>query len=677
MRKNQQTLSLKKTTSKKPEQEKLPEYWVFPKLDKVLSKRLELIFYVSIVITVIIGAKLFDLKVSEGGDDSGYIVAAMDFIKGKSFPTWHGSFYPIFLSPFLAIFGINLFVFKLLSLICIVLHLTFFHYTFRKYISPTFLSVIYLILAVNSHLLYYASQTYSEALYIMLQMLGVMLALIIIEKHNKNDLKYQLSNWKIWLLLGFVVLLIAQTRNVGLALLLSIVFVFAVNKKFYLALSGIVAYAAFSLPLRIYKAVAWNINEGSANQQFQTMFLKNPYNPTAGTEDFNGMITRFFENVEIYLSRHLPIILGLRPEDSTDKNILLAILISALLLTVFVVSFKKNLKIFFVATTTIGGIVATFITQQVFWGQSRLILIFMPFILIMVTWLVMQLASIKKYNYIKIIMLVFLGLVLFKTLAVSIDKIDDHKKDLKKNMKGNMYAGFTPDWENFLRMSEWASKNLPDSARIGSRKPSMSFIYGNGGDFFGLYKFLMYDVQELLSAIKEKHGDILAFDMKQLQGGTISKQLQYFLGRSNVGFVYNNSENYILIDKNSSVSNLVVNELTSNNFEIVPSYEEFYSKIKDKIGGYNSTSSDSLLHYLYKNDVDYLIRGSLRVNPKMKTNRTINTVSRYMYYIELKYPGIFKLEQQIGENDNEPAYLFKINYDAYKIDENFFTNGSN
>lgn len=662
----------RKISNKKVKEEILPEYWVFPKLDKFFNKRLELFFYLSLIISAIIGAYLFDLKVSEGGDDSGYIVAAMDFIKGKSFPTWHGSFYPIFISPFLAIFGINLFVFKLLSLLCVLAHLFIFHYTFRKFIAPTFLVVLYFILAVNSHLLYYASQTYSEALFIMLQMLGIMLILMIIERHDKNDFKYQLSHWKLWLITGFVVLLVAQTRNVGLALLLSIIFVFAVNKKYVLLVFGVASYAAFALPLRIYKALAWNINEGSASSQFQTMFLKNPYNPTAGTEDFNGMVTRFFDNLEIYMSKHLPIILGLRPETSNEKSLFLAVLISLILLAVFVISFRNNWKIFFVSTATIGGIIATFITQQVFWGQSRLILIFMPFILIMVTWLVMYLSNLKKFKYIKAAMLIFLGFIFFKTLGISLEKIDDHKKDLKKNIKGDAYAGFTPDWENFLRMSEWASNNLPDSVRVGSRKPSMSFIYGDGMDFFGLYKFLMYDVDELLNSVKEKHGDFIAFDMRQLHSGTVSKQFQYYLGRTNVGFIYNNSESYILIDKNAPTTKYILNEMQSHNFNYDPSYDEFYAKIKDKIGQFNSTSSDSLLNHMYKNDVNYLIRGSLRVNPKMKTDRTINTVARYMYYIELKYPGIFKLEQQIGNKENEPAYLFKINYDAYKINENSF-----
>ena len=78
----------------------------------------------------------------------------------------------------------------------------------------------------------------------MLQMLGVMFLLMVVEKYDKNDFKYQLSHWKLWLMIGFTVLLVAQTRNVGLALLLTIIFVFVVYKKYIPALFGVGAYGS-------------------------------------------------------------------------------------------------------------------------------------------------------------------------------------------------------------------------------------------------------------------------------------------------------------------------------------------------------------------------------------------------------------------------------------------------
>jgi len=78
---------------------------------------------------------------------------------------------------------------------------------------------------------------------------------------------------------------------------------------------------------------------------------------------------------------------------------------------------------------------------------------------------------------------------------------------------------------------------------------------------------------------------------------------------------------------------------------------------------------DTLLNMLKKNKVDYVIMASLRINPAKRTERTINAVRRFLYYIELKYPGTFIEVKSIpprrkGENhdEKEPAYLLKVNY---------------
>ena len=47
----------------------------------------------------------------------------------------------------------------------------------------------------------------------------------------------------------------------------------------------------------------------------------------------------------------------------------------------------------------------------------------------------------------------------------------------------------------------------------------------------------------------------------------------------------------------------------------------------------------------------------------MKTDRTVNTIQRYLYFIELKYFNLFTVVQQIGKDDDEPAKLIKINYE--------------
>ena len=71
-------------------------------------------------------------------------------------------------------------------------------------------------------------------------------------------------------------------------------------------------------------------------------------------------------------------------------------------------------------------------------------------------------------------------------------------------------------------------------------------------------------------------------------------------------------------------------------------------------------SPDSLLSQLQNAGVNYIIKANLRAVPSKKTEKTINTVSRYMQIISLKYPGAFKKIYEVGED--EKAELFEIIY---------------
>ncbi len=77
------------------------------KIDQWLEPHLNPVFYFSLFLTLLVGFFLFDVKISTGGDDSHYIEMANDFLKGRSFPSWHGPLYPIFLSIPMKLFGVK------------------------------------------------------------------------------------------------------------------------------------------------------------------------------------------------------------------------------------------------------------------------------------------------------------------------------------------------------------------------------------------------------------------------------------------------------------------------------------------------------------------------------------------------------------------------------------------
>jgi hypothetical protein len=63
-------------------------------------------------------------------------------------------------------------------------------------------------------------------------------------------------------------------------------------------------------------------------------------------------------------------------------------------------------------------------------------------------------------------------------------------------------------------------------------------------------------------------------------------------------------------------------------------------------------------------NVKYVIMANLRKHPNQKTQYTINTVKRYLFFIQKRYPEAFVLVNKIGLD--ETAFLFKINYDKAK-----------
>ena len=86
-------------------------------LDAYFDTRMSWIIWVILGLTFVFSLLLFDSRVSLSGDDSFYIIRASDFIHSFKYPAFQGSLYPIVLSLFVAVFGINLIPLKVLSLL--------------------------------------------------------------------------------------------------------------------------------------------------------------------------------------------------------------------------------------------------------------------------------------------------------------------------------------------------------------------------------------------------------------------------------------------------------------------------------------------------------------------------------------------------------------------------------
>ncbi|MBP1667990.1 MAG: hypothetical protein H6Q21_356 [Bacteroidetes bacterium] len=633
--------------------------------ESTFSKYLPGLFYVSLFLTLFLGISLFDVKISSGGDDSDYILSAKKFMEGREFPSWHGSFYPIFLSLPYLIFGFNLIVFKITSFVFIVGHLIFIYLAFRRRMPSLLLSLILLCASVNSSLLYFASQTYSEALYLFLQAFSFFLFFEILDVAERSDFNPK-TRIVLWLTFGLMMMLLSITRPVGYAMIIAVLFYLLVTRQYASALRSFLSFLVFYIPFSLYKWIVWGIIPGAGGGRVEEILYKNAYSKAAGLEDLSGMVVRFMQNCKLYLSKHFFKIIGWKDQQSTETSVFVTLLVIALFLLALILAFRRKNKYMTALALYLGcAVCITFITLQQSWDQSRLILIYVPFMLILFAWGLSQLFTTGKMKIVPLVTAGLLVIIFFTSLSDTSQKLKENQKVLAKNLRGNLYYGFTPDWQNFLKMSEWVGKNLPESTVVVSRKPSMSFVYSKGKEFYPMYRFPTEDADTLVARLTERTGPLVAIRQNDLYRKNIPLVQHLVTKPSMVAVVSQEDEIYTLHRNDASFPQMEA-FLRQNQISSI-SADSMLRLLHRNNKTFYGISPDTLLNNLRINKVEYAIAANLRAIPNAKTERIINTVQRYLYIIEMKYPGIFSLHHQVGNDDNEPALLYRVNYSLYGL----------
>lgn len=470
----------------------------FDRLELFLSHHHQMIFYVSLVVMTLFALGLFNLRISEGGDDSAYISRAMDLLASGRYPSYQGPLYPMFLSLVLAITGFNLTILKLTSLLFILVGHWLTYLTFRNRTSYVLLFATLFLSAINSWYLFFASQTYSEAMFILIQNGFVYLFLRFFDHRMEASQSKQIVALA-WVALFVLLAFLSRTAGFGLAI--AGVIYLLVYKHFrqalYLAVLVVLLMAAW-MGLR---GALWSHIPNSGKQMHELM-QKHPYDSSEGEEDLLGFGQRFVDNSRLYLSKHFVKMAGFKKSDSKSHNGLVTLLLYALFFYTLYKAYQYNRPLFFVGLYIAVMLGITFISLQKLWDQYRLIIPYFPLMVLFLLYGLHQLLlSFKKGRY-RSLLLVIIAFSLTSSTIRSFDRVDIGV--LVSNLKGNKYEGYTPDWENFLRMSEYVGKNLGAESYVACRKPDMARLYANGKKFYGIFRFDGEDADVLLSQLKEK-----------------------------------------------------------------------------------------------------------------------------------------------------------------------------
>ncbi len=482
----------------------------FDKLNAWLEERDKKVFYVLLFLSTLFTLLLFDSKVSLGGDDSSYIERAWSLIHEGKFPYFQGPGYPVMLSVFMRMFGLNEVALKFLSVLSQFGFVWITYLTFRKRVPYIVLFALIAFISFNNFIQYYASQTYTETFFLLVQSVCLYITFNIIDNINKQSKLVEgfKQNYKNWLLFGLMFLILTISKSIAFVTLAGVVFYFLLNKNYKEILYVLAAYLLFRITYQLITTAIYGANESN---QLELMLRKDLYKPEGGHEDFSGMIDRFFNNFNTYVSWHVYRILNLRMlsslevlDSDTIKTLPALSFLSTLVLgiTTFF-SYKRNKFIFFSSIYVICLVGGIFFGVQANNMQSRLIIIAMPFLFLVLFYGIYDFA--KRNNSLQFIFLAFSAVMLVVCIGKSSINAKQNFVALKKNLGGDMYYGYTPDWENFLKLSKYCADSLPKDAQVVSRKPNMSFIYGNGKKFVGQYIVTSENADTVLMVWKKEN----------------------------------------------------------------------------------------------------------------------------------------------------------------------------
>lgn len=471
-----------------------------------LERYKTIIAYSLITLTAIVGLLLFNVRVDEGGDDSTYICRALDFLSDGRYPgSYQGALYPLFLAPFVSIFGVNLFVLKFTSLLLIVEAQVLWYETLKRRVSLGLLFSVMALLSVNSWYLFYASQTYSEALFILIEfafMWSVLRFDDIPTEKGKNKKEFTQKKIWLWALLPALFITLAYlTRTVGIGFLAITIAYFIIRSKWQRAVM-IVCTTVVCIGLWTgIRTATWG--EVKKSDQLTMLMQKDPYQKEDGMETFSGYCARVKDNSKLYISKHLMCILGYKEHSDRTTSSVITLLIYALFGYGAYYGYKKNRTILFMAVCSGMMLGATFVLLQALWDQHRLIIPYVAMALMVILFGLFHVVKLFFAKKSKVMMAVMIAITSILIIGQSVKRID--LLELRKNLVGDRLYGYTPDWYNYLDMCEWIGKEMPEESYVACRKPNMARIYADGRKFYGIYNLPTEDPDALLDALYERN----------------------------------------------------------------------------------------------------------------------------------------------------------------------------
>ncbi len=442
---------------------------------------------------------IFDSKLDLGGDNGGYYILGKAISSGQGYTNIHyignpphSHFppgYPALVAIFMLISDSVIFIKVMNGLLlagsALLLYRVFFKVTENAKLS--FVSALLILL--NMHLLKYSTIMMSEIPFLFF---GSLTLLLFLKSSEKEEFYKSPSFYGLIVVSSFAY----HIRTAGIALIGGIILYLLIKKNWKFLLAYFTGFVALGIP--------WFLRGKSlgGNQYLDQLFMINPYRPEQGKMQLGDWFTRFFNNLERYISKEIPhgVFPGVKvdytPGTMADMSSwLIGILIVALV--IYGLIKLKNYRTFFIGY--IGGTFGILLLWPDVWFSVRFMLPLIPILLFLMVYAVYALISLiadkmnlsNKISPLLLLLMAFLFLPQLKELHAKAKEVYPRK------------------FNNYFEAGKWANKNLPLNAVISTRKPNLFYLTANRK----LNRFASTpDYNRLLDALKEKQTTHVVLD---------------------------------------------------------------------------------------------------------------------------------------------------------------------
>ncbi len=495
---------------------------LFDRWEESLKKNQTKFLFITLGISLLFSALLFDVKISELNDDSLYIEGGFNFAEDIHHAfTANAPLYPLILSIPIKLFGINLILLKSISVLFTLLHLWFLFLAFRNRIPYLVIFPVLFILSVNSFIHYFASLTFTESLYLFLQAVFLYVFFRVYDKTKDN--KSIKDNWYQWLIVGVFLFLLNFCKNIAVGAAAAVIVALLLNRKWMHSLYALAGVLLIRIPSDMLRTAFWGVDQFSS--QSGILRQVDPYNPSKGLETTAGFVQRFIDNTNLYIGKRLYQIFGfVSPENTETKAGLVFFTAVFFIIALVAIIRNKNFYMQFIMLYSLTMMALTFIVLQKQWDQPRMVLVYTPYILLIFFYGIYHLVKKGAAQFVYIILAFIL---ISSSLLSSMGKASANIPRLQKNLKGDLLYGYTEDWVNFLKMSLYCADSLPPTSYVVSRKAPMSFVYSKGKRFYPVYTVFSDDPDTVLATLqREKVTHVIIASLrrnpKKIDGYTIN-----------------------------------------------------------------------------------------------------------------------------------------------------------